>query len=576
MTTQTVPEVPIEQVAPASGRPLRGPSRHYWLGTSRAVVAIHVLSLIVGLIVLLHENAHLWFFGDDWDFLVDRGLHHPVFSLWQPHNEHWSTLPILWYRLLFTLFGLHYFPYILSAIVAHLVLAHLIWRTCLREGVDPWISTTFAVLFVFLGSGAENLTWPFQITFISSLVFGFLALEVARRPKSIAVDVAISLLLLCALMCSTVGDSMLLAVGVFLVVTRGWRSGFRPLYVPFACYALWYGLIGHTAVTSDHVGLTTLLNAPRFVWSGLEAALGSTFGLSAAGAALLVGLLAWTVYDFPRLYRAHPAVLGLGLGAGSFYFLVALGRSEAGATSAASRYVYVTMALLIPLTATLISLIKRPAFDVRIPVIGLLLLVIVANLGALRTFARNQVALVGPIKQQIVTTASLVARGVPSLNPAPVLDTPNLTTNAMRAFVRSGQLNVVPVSSSERHLDEAPMDVLTTSNPLFSRPLNIIGGGRVTINPGSHGCSAVQATGPNPQVAFATPHPGGSIAIEGASRAVISAAVVQENLVDPALSITLKSSGWAFENSALPTGSLVLTLPPGSNTLFCRTPEISP
>src|SRR3984885_4210852 len=113
MITQTVDELPIEQVPATSRRRLQ---RSYWLGASRLVVIVHALCLVAGLAVLLHENAHLWFFGDDWEFIVNRGLHHPIHSIWQPHNEHWSTLPILWYRLLFTLFGLHYFPYILSAI----------------------------------------------------------------------------------------------------------------------------------------------------------------------------------------------------------------------------------------------------------------------------------------------------------------------------------------------------------------------------------------------------------------------------------------------------------------------------
>lgn len=372
-----------------------------------AVIAVHVLSLGAGLALLLRVNRHFWFFGDDWEFLVNRGLHHPAMSIWQPHNEHWSTLPILLDRLLLTLFGLHYFPYIFLAIAAHLVLAHLLWRTCLREGVDAWIATAFAALFVFLGSGAENLTWDFQIGSIGSLVFGYLALEIARRNGSLGNDVGISLLLLCSLMCSTIGDAMVVAVGLFLILERGWRRGARPLVVPVGCYLLWYGLVGHNAVASDHLTLTTLLNAPGLVWSGLASAFGATFGLSSAGAAILVGLLAWTAYTFPRLYRAHPAVLGLGVGAGAFYLLVALGRT--GGSSNASRYVYVAMALLIPVLATLVSLISWPASEMRVPVIAVLLILIVANVGFLRTFAAGRVAIVQSQEEQIATTASLLA-----------------------------------------------------------------------------------------------------------------------------------------------------------------------
>ncbi len=564
MTTQTTDERRVDQ------DPSPAPRRTYWLGATRPAIVVHVLSLVAGLAVLLHENRHLWFFGDDWEFIVNRGLHHPNLSIWQPHNEHWSTLPILLYRLLFTLFGLNHFPYILLAILAHLALAHLLWRTCLREGVDAWIATAFAAVFVFLGSGAENLTWAFQITFVGSLVFGYVALEVARREESLGVDVAVSLLLLCSLMCSTVGDAMVVAVGVFLIVTRGWWSGLRPLIVPVGCYLLWYGLVGHHAVAGDQVGLTALLNAPGFIWSGLAAALGNTFGLPTAGGALLVGLLAWTIYAFPQLYRAHAAVVGLGLGAGVFYLLVALGRSTAGGSSDISRYVYVAMALLIPLLATLVSSIRRPAVELRIPVIAILLIVLVANLGLLRTFVAGRATIVQPQEEQIRTTASLLAQGVPSLVPRPIAYSPDLTTNALREFVRSGQLPDVPVSGVQRVQDEAAIDVASSPEPDFADPLSIIGTNDVTVSPAPEGCSVVVATGPNPSLVLATPHSGGSLVIAGAPDAQLGTSVVNGSQVAAGPTVTLDAGGRSVLNSELRDGHLILAPAAGTRTVTCH------
>ena len=63
-----------------------------------ALVGAFLLYAIVG-------HRHYWFWHDKWDFLVARDgadLH----DLLRPHNEHWSTVPILFYRLVWRVFGL--------------------------------------------------------------------------------------------------------------------------------------------------------------------------------------------------------------------------------------------------------------------------------------------------------------------------------------------------------------------------------------------------------------------------------------------------------------------------------------
>ena len=69
-----------------------------------ALVGAFLLYAIVG-------HRHYWFWHDEWDFLVTRDgadLH----DLLRPHNEHWSTVPILFYRLVWRVFGLKsYAPY---------------------------------------------------------------------------------------------------------------------------------------------------------------------------------------------------------------------------------------------------------------------------------------------------------------------------------------------------------------------------------------------------------------------------------------------------------------------------------
>ena len=214
----------------------------------RAVVGAHLVSLAAAFLFWAYLDRNLWFFGDEWDFLTRRGLHGAYFSIWAPHNEHWSVLPILLWRAIYSLEHLSsYWPYLVPLLIAHIAVVHLLWRRCLREGADPWVATALATLFAFLGAGAEDLVWAFQIGFLSSLLFGLLAMEVVEgqplpwkgrillgpsprsgplwpdrapgspevRPVLLVSDMTASALALAALMCSSVGVASCVALGRF-------------------------------------------------------------------------------------------------------------------------------------------------------------------------------------------------------------------------------------------------------------------------------------------------------------------------------------------------------------------------
>ena len=115
----------------------------------------HYLSLVAGFVLLLLLTRHLWFIGDIFDFFgrmqastcwvlgpartpVCGGL--SAFSLMVPHDEHWSTIPMLLTFAIYQFVGLHsYLPYIGADILAHLLVVHLLWRWMRRLGVDPWV-----------------------------------------------------------------------------------------------------------------------------------------------------------------------------------------------------------------------------------------------------------------------------------------------------------------------------------------------------------------------------------------------------------------------------------------------------
>src|SRR5438045_3204241 len=97
---------------PASRRPARA--------DARAALALFGAVEAIALPLLLWWGRGGWFIFDDWDLLSQRtaGSAHDLF---RPHYQHWSTLPILVYRLFWLAFGIRsYFPWQLLVVLLHL------------------------------------------------------------------------------------------------------------------------------------------------------------------------------------------------------------------------------------------------------------------------------------------------------------------------------------------------------------------------------------------------------------------------------------------------------------------------
>ena len=130
------------------------PGRHAPREVVSDIAALVFLAvLIVALVLFVVFGRSQWFFHDEWDFLAKRNAS-SLNDLFRPHNEHWSTLPILVYRVLWHFFGLRtYVPYQLVTILLHLTAAVLLRVVMRRAGVNPWIATAAASLFALFGAG---------------------------------------------------------------------------------------------------------------------------------------------------------------------------------------------------------------------------------------------------------------------------------------------------------------------------------------------------------------------------------------------------------------------------------------
>jgi hypothetical protein len=417
-----------------------------------AVTMAHVASLVAAFGFWAWLDRGLWFFGDEWNFLVGRGLSYTPTnpeSIWFPHNEHWSTLPVLLWRALYSLFHLGtYWPYILPVLVAQVVVMHLAWRISLRAGAEPWVATVAVAVLGFLGAGAEDLAWGFQIGFVGSVVFGLLAFDLLdRRPRPQPRHLVLaSLSLLASLMCSTIGDAMVVGAAVLAFARLPWRRAVAVLAVPVVAYVTWFAGVGHLGLSahSDRFTLGTFTALPGYVWDGLTWALGRAFNLEAAGAVILIGLIAWVGWHAVRFLRAQPVLLALCAATVTFYVLAGLGRDISTGTPDVSRYVYVAIALLTPVLATLLSPRRAPAL-VRLAAIALLAITLIGNVGQAETWVKARVALTSRLKTDVLALGRLAAEGVQDVtgpDAAPISYFPNLSASGLARLQRAHMLPV--------------------------------------------------------------------------------------------------------------------------------------
>jgi hypothetical protein len=328
--------------------------------------ALSVL-LVAGGAVLVYETRSTLFWADEWQWILTRrggGLD----TLLRPHNEHFSLVPVLLYKLLLATVGLrHYWPYRGLLIVVELICAGLVF-TYVRRRAGAVFGLCAAALLLFFGPGWQDTLWPFQTAWILTVLGGVGALLALDRRDRVG-DLAACLLLLIAL-CSA---SPALAVAVGLVIdvllTRRRRDLWIVL-VPLVLYALWWLTYQQTTFNAH-----SILLLPRFVFDSAAGTLSSLTGLAQInplddagddllswGAPLLAIALAAGIWRLRTWRPIHPRVWSLGAVLLAFWVLTALGRAYVTvgplvltATGFESRYLYIGAVFMLLLAVELTS-----------------------------------------------------------------------------------------------------------------------------------------------------------------------------------------------------------------------------
>lgn len=466
-------------------------------------MVVHLLSLVIGGAVLFRANRNQWFFGDEWDFIARRNAT-SVHDLFAPHNEHWSTIPILAYRLLVRIFGLHsYVPFIAVLIVLHLAVAFLLFRLLLQTGSDRWIAVGLTAVFILLGSGAENLLWAFQIGFVGSVLAGIALLLLVNHAGAFgARDVIAVIVATIGLMFSGVTVTMVGAAALCITLRRDFRQASMFVAVPAATYLLWLILIGRDGLTTHPRNLDSLLQLPQYVWRGLAAGLETTSGIEASGVVILLSLLVFTVTrnGFARTHRAA-ATAGAG-GAVLLFLIVGVGRTALGVDqSRSSRYVYVSIALLLPLIGVALSTLVG-AHRGRLSTIGVFLtLVLLYNIGVLRSTAIAESDRELKIKRHVLAAAELLRESeqVLGVQVEPQFS-PDLDAHSLRGIDEDGRLPATDYGERDR-LNAAVQLLVAIESESAEPPAAVLSASiDAVIEPGTGGCSTVRPVGPSPQL----------------------------------------------------------------------------
>jgi hypothetical protein len=342
--------------------------------------------LVAGIaLVLLYATRSMWFFGDDWKFLIERrdlwNHGHRVAFLFDPHNEHLSTLPAVTFLVLESVFGLgSAFPFMVVVVAGHVAILWAV-RTALVRAHVGMVGRIVALGWLgFFGAGAEDLVWPFQLGFIWGLAFSLWGLLLVLDDRStVRRNALASLLFLLGLFTAGTAIAIVVVGGVSLMCRMAWRRAVYVFAVPVAAYGAWYVLYGKSRMPKHPTALTQVI---PYLTRGVSFGLDQTVAFAGLGLVLGFGALVVlaVVPRFATIDRRIAVALASSIGV--FYLLGGIGRGYFGPEQAtAGRYVYICGALSIPVLVVVADRIVGIVPKI-LPVVGVLVLIaILGNIG---------------------------------------------------------------------------------------------------------------------------------------------------------------------------------------------------
>jgi len=357
--------------------------RMEWSGLDPATIVFAAL-LVLGIVLVLRETRGLSFFGDEWDFVVDRRGLSPS-TLLRPHGPHLVLIPILIYKVLLQLFGASsYLPFRMLAAI-DLVLVAVVLGVICRRLWGKWWGLVPVLLLVTLGPGGISILWPFQTGYAISVAAGLVSLVALGRPGRWP-DFIACVALLVSLACGSQGLGFIVGAAVVLALRGDWRPRAWVVLVPAVLYGLWYLKYGHQA---SETYLSLWGSSLVYVMQGIAATLGGVSGLSSVsphtglldvsfGDPLALAAVALVVVALSRGWRPPPLFWGVLATAIALWIAASLSNSAAFPRAAQDpRYLSSNAVLLL---LCLCLAVPRPRLAVtRTAAVAIVLIVIAAT-----------------------------------------------------------------------------------------------------------------------------------------------------------------------------------------------------
>ena len=334
-----------------------------------------------------------WFYLDDWDFIVNRDGG-SFQDLMRPHNEHWSTLPIVVYRGVFQIFGLNtYRPYMALSITTHLTIAVLLRVIMRRAGVHPWLATAAAGAFALFGTAYGDIIWGFQIGFAGPLLFGLAQLLLVDHDGPVDRRDVLALVFGAAgLMSSGNAVALVAIVGLAVVIRRGIRPALVQVVPLTVLFLSWWTLYGRDDAPAR------VRPSPRefvrFLVRGLRATVEQFTQYPVVTLALAITVLlgvVLTILGREAAWRNRLATpMAMAVGSLVFYSVVAFGRAADFAPKFAEtgRYLHLALALLLPAVAVATDAVVRRWHFLLVPVAAMFLIGVPGNLAEVDTLQK--------------------------------------------------------------------------------------------------------------------------------------------------------------------------------------------
>jgi hypothetical protein len=288
---------------------------------------------VLGFGLLLWLGRGMTFFWDEWEFIETRSLGDPGTWL-APHNEHWSTLPILAYRALAETVGLgSYVPYLAVVALLHVAVVFAVYRLVRDSTGSGPLAVCAGLVVALFGSGFENLFWGFQSGFVGATALCLWAIVTLRTegPISRRRIAVVVVLLTAALATAGVAIAFTAAIVTELLLDPRRRRVLPWLAIPIAVWAGWYLAIGRSAAAfqDNPIGLSSFLEAPGVVIGGFGSAAGAIFGvgpkIGLIVAAVILVAAGWRWY---RSRRLPAEFIGPIAGMAALYAIVGVTRGQ--------------------------------------------------------------------------------------------------------------------------------------------------------------------------------------------------------------------------------------------------------